>query len=88
MNRIQVILAIDMANIPGNFQEIVKHEQEVLFNWKQDEILEHLFLTQSKDAAVLILKGVDELKAKSMIETLPLFQYKKSVQYFSLIQQF
>ena len=43
MNRIQVILSIDMINLPENFQELVKHEQEVLFNLKEDGVLEHFF---------------------------------------------
>ena len=29
MDRVQVILTLDMDNIPSNFQEILKHEQEV-----------------------------------------------------------
>lgn len=88
MNRIQVILFIDTTNLPENFQEIVKHEQEVLFKWKEDGILEHLFLAQTKDAAVMILKDVDESKAKELTEALPLYKLKKTVQYLNLIQQF
>lgn len=88
MNRIQVILAIDTANLPTNFQEIVKHEQELLFNWKEQGFLEHLYLSEYKDAAFLIFKDVDDLKVKQLIETLPLFQFKKSVEYFKLVQQF
>lgn len=88
MNRIQVILAIDTANLPENFQEIVKHEQAVLFKWKEEGIIEHLFLTQTKDAVIMILKDIDEPKAKEMVETLPLFKLKKSIQYFNLVQQF
>jgi len=34
-NRIQAILTLDMENIPSNFQEIIKHEQEVEHNGKQ-----------------------------------------------------
>ncbi|MCF2219782.1 hypothetical protein H9Q08_10720 [Chryseobacterium sp. PS-8] len=45
MNRIQVILAIDTNNLPENFQQILKHEQEILADWKEKGILEHLFLT-------------------------------------------
>lgn len=88
MNRIQVILSIDTTNLPANFQEIVKHEQEVLFQWKAEGFLEHLYISQAKDAAVLILKDMDETKAEELVEGLPLFQLKKSVQYFNLVQQF
>lgn len=88
MNRVQVILAIDTANLPVNFQEIVKHEQALLFQWKEEGILEHLYLTQNRDAAIMILKEEDNVKVKALIESLPLFQFRKSVEYFNLSQQF
>jgi hypothetical protein len=88
MNRIQVILTIDIDNLPSNFQEILKHEQEVIAKWKEEGILEHLFLRQEKNGAVLIFKNVDEAKSRELMETLPLFKIKKSVEYYALIQQF
>jgi len=33
MNRIQTILTIDTENLPSNFQEILKYEQEVVAKW-------------------------------------------------------
>lgn len=87
-NRIQAILTLDMENIPSNFQEIIKHEQEVVAKWKAEGILEHLFLRQTKNGAVLIFKDVDEEKVKELMMTLPLYKLKKSVEYFNLIQQF
>ena len=88
MNRIEVILTLDMDNIPSNFQEILKHEQEVVANWKVEGILEHLFLREAKNGAVLIFKNVDEEQVKELMKTLPFYQLKKSVEYLSLIQQF
>lgn len=87
-NRIQAILTLDMDNIPNNFQEIIKQEQEVVAQWKAEGFLEHLFLRQSKNGAVLIFKGIDEQKAKELMEKLPLYQLKKNVEYLSLMQQF
>jgi muconolactone D-isomerase len=87
-NRIQAILTLDMDNIPRNFQEIIKQEQEVVAQWKAEGFLEHLFLRQSKNGAVLIFKGIDEQKAKELMEKLPLYQLKKSIEYLSLMQQF
>lgn len=87
MNRIQAILTLDMENIPSNFQEIIQHEKEVVAKWKQEGILEHLFLRQG-NGAVLIFQGVDETKAKELMETLPLYQLKKSVEYLNLVKQF
>ena len=88
MNRIQAILTLDMENIPENFQEILKHEQEVVAKWKEEGILEHLFLRQTKNGAVLIFKDIDEEKARELMGTLPLYQLKKSIEYFNLMQQF
>ena len=87
-NRIQAILTLDMDNIPSNFQEIIKQEQEVVAQWKAEGFLEHLFLRQTKNGAVLIFKDIDEEKAKELMEKLPLYQLKKSVEYLNLIQQF
>ncbi|GEM55051.1 hypothetical protein B0A58_10145 [Flavobacterium branchiophilum NBRC 15030 = ATCC 35035] len=87
-NRIQAILTLDMEHIPSNFQEIIKHEQEVVAQWKAEGILEHLFLRQTKNGAVLIFKGIDEEKAKELMSTLPLYKLKKSVAYYPLIKQF
>ena len=87
-NRIQAILTLDMDNIPSNFQEIIKHEQEVVAKWKTEGFLEHLFLRETKNGAVLIFKGIDEEKAKELMTTLPLYKLKKSVEYLNLIQQF
>lgn len=87
MNRIQAILTLDMENIPSNFQEIIQHEKELVAKWKEEGILENLFLRQG-NGAVLIFKGVDEIKAKELMETLPLYKLKKSVEYLNLVKQF
>jgi muconolactone D-isomerase len=88
MNRIQVILTIDTDNLPENFQEILKHEQEVVAQWKEEGLLECLFLRQSRNGAVLIFKGIDENQAKEYMQKLPFFKLQKSIEYFSLIKQF
>ena len=88
MNRVQVILTLDMENLPNNFSEILKQEQEVVAKWKAEGFLEHLFLRQTKNGAVLIFKDVEELQVKVLMETLPFYQIKKSVEYFNLIKQF
>jgi muconolactone D-isomerase len=88
MNMIQAILTIDTDNIPENFQEIIKHEQEVVARWKEEGILEHLFLRPTRNGAVLIFREADEEKVRKLMETLPLYKLMKSVEYLSLIKQF
>jgi hypothetical protein len=86
MNRILVILTIDMDNLPTNFTQILQHEREVVAQWKKEGILEQLFLRPTKNGAVLILKDIDEAKANNLIKTLPLFALKKSIEILPLIK--
>jgi hypothetical protein len=88
MNCIQVVLTLDMDNLPDNFQEILKLEQEVVAKWKEEGILEHLFLRQTRNGAVLVFKDADEQKARERMEQLPFYQLKKSIEYLPLIKQF
>ena len=88
MNRIQVILTLDMENLPSNFPELLKQEQEVVAECKSQGFLEHLFLRQAKNGAVLIFKDLEENQVQVLMETLPFYKIKKSVEYYNLIQQF
>ena len=86
MNRILVILTIDIENLPENFQEIIKHEREVIAKWKEEGFLDQLFLRQTKNGAVLIFKDIDEAKVNQLMPTLPLYQLKTSIEVFPLIK--
>jgi hypothetical protein len=86
MNRILVILTIDTENLPENFQEILKHERQVVAAWKEAGFLDQLFLRQTKNGAVLIFKDIDIEKAEQLMTTLPLYQLKKSMDVFPLIK--
>ena len=88
MNRIQAILTIDTENLPSDFHEILIHEKQVVGEWKAAGFLESLFLREGKNGAVLVFQGIDEVRAKELMETLPLYKLKKSVEYYSLIKQF
>ncbi len=85
---ILVVFTIDTENLPSNFQEIIKHEQEVLNQWKSEGFVEHLFLRQTKNGAVIVFKDINEEKAKELMQTLPLYQFLKSIEYLQLIKQF
>ncbi len=87
-NRIMAILTIDTDNLPLHFEDIIKEEQLVISKWKEQEIIEHLFLRNSKNGAVLIFKGIDEVKVRELMISLPLYQLKKNIEYFNLMKQF
>ena len=87
-NNILAIFTIATDNLPDNFQEIIKHEQEVISAWKADGLIEHLFLRPTRNGAVIVFKDVDEARAKELMESLPLYQFLQSVEYFPLMKQF
>jgi hypothetical protein len=88
MNRVQVILTLDMEHLPSNFPELLKQEQEVVAVWKSEGYLEHLYLRQARNGAVLVFKDKEEEEVKALMETLPFYKIKKTVEYYNLIHQF
>ena len=88
MNRIAVIFTINLENLPENFQEILKHEREIVEQWKQAGYLDNMFLRQTKNGAVMIFKDLDEAKVIELMETLPLYKFKKSIELLPLIKEF
>lgn len=87
-NQILAILTLDMENIPANFQDILIHEKKVVDEWKSAGYLENLFLRQEKNGAILIFKDINEAKARELMQRLPLYALRKSVEYFTLMKQF
>lgn len=86
VNRILVILTIDTDNLPANFQEILKQEREVVAQWKNEGLLDQLFLRPTKNGAILIFKDMDEVKANELMTTLPFYKLKKSMEIFPMIK--
>lgn len=86
MNRILVILTIDTDNLPSNFSQILQQERAKVTQWKNEGILEQLFLRPTKNGAVLILKNLDEARAEELIKTLPFYAIKKSIELLPLIK--
>jgi len=66
----------------------LKQEQEVVAVWKSEGYLEHLYLRQARNGAVLVFKDKEEEEVKALMETLPFFKIKKTVEYYNLIHQF
>jgi muconolactone D-isomerase len=73
--------------MPDYIQEIMNHERQVEEQWKQQVILEHLYLRPSKNGAVMMFTNTSEEVVKQLIESLLLYQYVQSVEYYPLIQQ-
>ena len=88
MNIIQAILTIDTDNLPDNFQDILKEEQAVVARWKEEGVLSHLYLRETKNGAVLQFIGLTMEQVEHRMQTLPFFHIRKDIQYLALIQQF
>ena len=86
MNRILVILTIDIENLPEDFPQILQHEREVVAQWKKEGFLEQLFLRPTKNGAVLIFKDIDEERVNNLMTKLPFYKLKKSIEVLPLIK--
>lgn len=84
--RVLVILTLDMENLPSNFQDILKREREMVFQWKKEGILEQLFLRPTKNGAVLIFKNRTESEVSQLLTLLPFYPLKKSIEILPLIK--
>ncbi|MEY4140797.1 MAG: Muconolactone Delta-isomerase [Bacteroidota bacterium] len=88
MHHVQVILTIDLQNLPENFQEILKEEQAVVAEWKEEGVLAHLFLRPERNGAVLQFINLSLEEVKGRMETLPFYHIRKSIEYYELLPQF
>ena len=85
-SRILVVLTLDMENIPSNFQEILKHEREVVAQWKKEGFLEQLFLRPTKNGAVMIFSDKTEEEVHQLMTSLPFYPLRKSLEILPLIR--
>jgi muconolactone D-isomerase len=79
------ILTIHTDNLPENFQDIIKHEKEVVAAWKTEGILDQLFLRPTRNGAILIFKNLTEEEVNEKMKTLPLYPLMKSLEVLPLI---
>ena len=86
MNRVLVILTIDLENLPSNFPEILQQERAVVAQWKQAGFLEQLYLRPTKNGAVLLFKDKTEEEVNQLMTTLPLYPLRKSIETLPLIK--
>ncbi|HSY61753.1 MAG TPA: hypothetical protein VK796_07745 [Cytophaga sp.] len=68
--------------------ELPKKEMEFVNQWKEEDILEHFFITASKNGAVLIFQNITGIKAKELIEALPYFPFMSKIDYLTLDKHF
>ncbi len=85
MKHVLAILTIHTDNLPENFQEIIKHEREVVAAWKAEGFLEQIFLRPTRNGAILIFKNLSEEEVNEKMKTLPLYPLMKGLEVISMI---
>ncbi|MEI8059881.1 MAG: muconolactone Delta-isomerase family protein [Ferruginibacter sp.] len=86
MNITAAILTIKEEFKSEELSEVLKHEREVIEQWKQAGYIHDMYLRQTKNGAVILFKELDENKVYELIGTLPLFPYLKPVEYLGLLK--
>jgi muconolactone D-isomerase len=84
MSHVLAILTIHTDNLPENFQDIIKHEKEVVAVWKAEGFLEQLFLRPTRNGAILIFKNLTEEEVNEKMKKLPLYPLMKSLEVFPM----
>ena len=87
MKRVQVNIVNYLDKI-DNLEEILPKEFAVAIEWREQGILENLFVKDDRTGAVLVFKDIDVARVKELIPTLPLFPYFDKVDYLVLEKQF
>ena len=86
VTHVLAILTIHTDNLPENFQDIIKHEKQVVAALKTEGILDQLFLRPSRNGAILIFKNLTEEEVNEKMKTLPLYPLMKSLEVLPLIK--
>lgn len=90
MNRILVIIYLPEESV-GKIKlnpDLQQEEGQYVTQWQQSGILENIFITASRDGAVLVFKDTDKDKVKELIESLPYFPFMAKIEYFDLDRHF
>ena len=86
MNITAVILTLKEGVNVSELGAILKHEQEMVAQWKADGIIHDMYLRQGRNGAVIMFKELDETTVQSLIETLPLYPYFKPAEFLGLLK--
>lgn len=79
-------MKVILAHITNYFEKApeakihLPEETATVEHWKSEDLVEHVFV-QSNGCALIVFKNIDEVKAKELIATLPLFPYFDKVHY-------
>ena len=86
MNITAVILTLKEGVNVSELGAILKHEQEMVAQWKADGIIHDMYLRQGRNGAVILFKELNETAVQALIETLPLYPYFKPAEFLGLLK--
>ncbi|OYU96849.1 MAG: hypothetical protein CFE21_00755 [Bacteroidetes bacterium B1(2017)] len=66
--------------------DVLKHEQEVIAQWKQAGYIHDMYLREGRKGAVILFNELTELKVTDLVESLPLMPYFKPAEYLNLLK--
>ncbi len=87
MKKIIVNITDDLTKVP-NLEALLPQEFARATKLQEQGVLENLFVKEDKTGAILVLKDVDEAKAKEIIAGFPMFQYFDKIEYFIVEKAF
>lgn len=88
MNRIQANITTPLDKIAGDVNSLLQAEYAVVNGWKDQGILEHLYLKDGRSGAILVFKDVDQARVEALLTTLPLHPYIEQVELMLLEKSF
>lgn len=86
MNITAVILTLKEGVDVSELGAVLKHEQEMIAQWKAEGILHDIYLRQARNGAVIMFNDRDEAAVQSLIETLPLYPYFQPATFLGLLK--
>ncbi len=87
MKRVQVDITSNLSNVP-NLEELLQKEYAMVGQWKEQGILEHLFVKENAKGAILVFKDIEGNSVKELIPDLPLSRYFVNIEYQVLDKAF
>jgi hypothetical protein len=87
MTIIHVHIVCDISKIPDP-ETMFPQEVAAVSAWKEQGLVDHLFVQSDGSRAIIILKEISKEKAKELIATLPLYPYFDMVEYVEIDKKY
>lgn len=83
MKCVFVNITSDLNTVP-NLEKLLKKENAIVAKWKEKGIVEHLFVKEHRQGAILIFNDLEIKEIRQHLSDLPLSIYFKTVEFLPL----